>query len=153
MTQPRLLRRSLKLSPSESHMFKTVSQDLCPSDGRSCHIAAERPPSLRRRPALPGFLFLPHAKVGHRGVAAEVEPRPDLALAARQSLPLNNLVPAPCVHSIYALLLCNALILWRIGTILVCCYSSASKSNRVRIVPSLPEQPAGLYLRLLKYTR
>ena len=26
-------RRSLKLSPSESHIFETVSQELCPSDG------------------------------------------------------------------------------------------------------------------------
>ena len=36
-----LLSRSLKLSPSESHIFKTVSQEICPSDGMSCHIAAD----------------------------------------------------------------------------------------------------------------
>jgi len=35
-----LLRRSLKLSPSKSHIFKTVYQELCPSDGRGRHIAA-----------------------------------------------------------------------------------------------------------------
>ena len=28
-------------SPSESHFFKTVSQEVCPSDGRSRHIAAD----------------------------------------------------------------------------------------------------------------
>ena len=46
-----LLRRSLKLSPSESHIFKTVSQELCPSDGRSCYIAADgrRPCESARR--------------------------------------------------------------------------------------------------------
>ena len=37
----RVIKRSLKLSPGESHMFKTVSPELCPSDGRSRHIAAD----------------------------------------------------------------------------------------------------------------
>ena len=36
-----VLSRSLKLSPSESHIFKTVSHELCPCDGRSRHIAAD----------------------------------------------------------------------------------------------------------------
>ena len=35
-----LLRHFLKLSPSESHMFKTVSQELCPSDATSQRTAA-----------------------------------------------------------------------------------------------------------------
>ena len=35
------LRRSLKLSQSKSKIFKTVSQELCPRDGRSCHIVAD----------------------------------------------------------------------------------------------------------------
>ena len=34
-----VLLRSPKLSLSESHIFKTVSQELCQSDGRSRHIA------------------------------------------------------------------------------------------------------------------
>ena len=38
----------------------------------------------------------------------------------------NNLVPGPCVHSMYALFLCNALIQRRIESILVCRYSSTS---------------------------
>ena len=33
-------RHSLKLSPSESHMFKNVSQELCPSDGTSQRTTA-----------------------------------------------------------------------------------------------------------------
>jgi hypothetical protein len=46
-----VLRRSLKLSPSESHIVKTVYQELCPSDGRSCQIAADgrRPCEIARR--------------------------------------------------------------------------------------------------------
>ena len=38
---PDVLRRSLKLSPSESHISKIVYQELRPSDGRSRHIAAD----------------------------------------------------------------------------------------------------------------
>ena len=37
-----------------------------------------------------------------------------------------NLVPGPCVHPMYAIFLCNALIQRRIGLILVCRYSSTS---------------------------
>ena len=37
----RVLRRCLKLSPTESHIFKTFSREFCPSDGRSRHIAAD----------------------------------------------------------------------------------------------------------------
>jgi hypothetical protein len=37
-----------------SPFFKTVSQVLCHSDGKS----SGRPPSLRKRPLLPGVLFL-----------------------------------------------------------------------------------------------
>ena len=44
---------AVMLWPSESHIVKTISQDLCPSDGRSCHIAADG-----WRKLLPGFLFL-----------------------------------------------------------------------------------------------
>ena len=36
-----VLSRSLRLSPSESHILKTVSQERCPSDGGSRHIAAD----------------------------------------------------------------------------------------------------------------
>jgi len=36
-----LLLCCLKLSPSESHISKTVSQEICPSNGKSCHIAAD----------------------------------------------------------------------------------------------------------------
>ena len=42
------------------------------------------------------------------------------------SWPWNNLVSGPWVHPMYEVLLCNALIRWRNGSILVYCYSSAS---------------------------
>ena len=45
-----LLSRSLKLSPSESHIFKTVSQELCPSDGtsqRTSAVPAKEPGAAR----------------------------------------------------------------------------------------------------------
>ena len=35
-----VLRHSLKFSPSESHMFKNVYQELCPSDGTSQRTTA-----------------------------------------------------------------------------------------------------------------
>jgi len=61
-----LLRRSLKLAPNEGHIFETVSQELCISDGRSCHIAADgrRPcESARRRQA---FSFLTDSSFFYR---------------------------------------------------------------------------------------
>ena len=36
----KVLSRSLKLSPSESHIFKIIAQELCPSDGTSHWTAA-----------------------------------------------------------------------------------------------------------------
>ena len=44
-------RSSLKLSPSDSHIFKTVSQALCSSDRRSRHIAT-KPDSFMVLPQL-----------------------------------------------------------------------------------------------------
>ena len=42
LVRPPPLRRRLKLALSESHIFKTVVfQELCPSNGRSRHIAAD----------------------------------------------------------------------------------------------------------------
>ena len=44
-----LFKRSLRLSPSNSHIFKTVSQELCPSDVRLCLLrvpAVDPPPCL-----------------------------------------------------------------------------------------------------------
>ena len=38
-----VLRHSPQLSPCEGHICKTVSQELCPRDGCSRHIAAEPP--------------------------------------------------------------------------------------------------------------
>ena len=58
-----LLKRSLKLSPSESHIFKTVSQELCPSDGRSRHIP--HPAKGDWFITLPARTFHPKARIFH----------------------------------------------------------------------------------------
>jgi len=50
-----ILIHSLKLSPRESHIFKNVSQELCPSDGRSRHIAADGRRPCEGARGLPGF--------------------------------------------------------------------------------------------------
>ena len=63
---------SLKLSPSERHIVKTVSQELHPSDGRSCNLAADghRPCDGARR--CQAFSFSNEAASPKQGMVNQV---------------------------------------------------------------------------------
>ena len=64
-----LLQRILTSSTSGSHIFKTVSQEIRPSDGRSCHIAADgrRPCEGAGRLSLIGALEVTRKAGGTHG--------------------------------------------------------------------------------------
>ena len=102
-------RRSLKSSPSESHIFRTVSQELCPCDGTSQRTAAPCE-GARRWPAnLAGWGSFPRKVDGFVPRAQHVNLRTVLCPAlpgfflARKRPPRHTWVYRICIRGTHIL--------------------------------------------------